>query len=203
MNQVFYRWTRDFSISGDIRRDALNLLRIHNMEHTAEHTERVAKEAVRIAEQFRVDPDAAKIAALLHDISGIIPNSERLSAAKLCGLAPYPEEEIFPMIIHQRLSAVMARELFGITDPGILGAIGCHTTLRAQATDLDLVMFVADKIEWDQRGTPPYLADLQAALSSSLGDAAFVYLDYLWSQREKLRVVHPWLLEAYKERSRA
>lgn len=64
---------------------------------------------------------------------------------------------------------------------------------------LDKVVFVADKIEWDQSGTPPYLHELLPALDRSLDHAVFVYLDFLWQQRETLRVVHPWLRDAHQE----
>jgi hypothetical protein len=57
--------------------------------------------------------------------------------------------------------------LFGVADEGILSAVGCHTTLRAGASPLDKVVFVADKIAWDQAGPPPFLADLQAGLDRS------------------------------------
>ncbi|EJW16375.1 hydrolase (HAD superfamily) [Paenibacillus alvei DSM 29] len=70
------------------------------------------------------------------------------------------------MIIHQKLSKVMARDIFGITDNEVLDAVGCHTTLRANATQLDLVLFVADKIAWDQQGTPPYLKELHHNLKN-------------------------------------
>lgn len=65
-------------------------------------------------------------------------------------------------------------------------------------SQLDLVLFVADKIEWDQAGTPPYLPSLLRGLDQSLEHAAFCYLSYLWEQRDKLRVLHPWLAAAYQ-----
>ena len=48
---------------------------------------------------------------------------------------------------------------------------------------------------------PPYLPALTDALEHSLDAAAFVYLDWLWQQRETLRVIHPWFREAYLERA--
>lgn len=87
MDKSFSTWIKNFPFGGNVRQDALSLLRYHQLDHIAEHTERVAKEAIRLAEQFHVDP--------------------------------------------------------------------------------------------------------------RLADAAFVYLDYLWAQRTKLRVIHPWLKEAY------
>jgi HD superfamily phosphohydrolase YqeK len=64
---------------------------------------------------------------------------------------------------------------------------------------LDKVVFVADKIAWDQPGEPPYLAEILAAVERSLDAAAFCYLDYLYQRRATLRVAHPWMLAAREE----
>jgi HD superfamily phosphohydrolase YqeK len=104
-----------------------------------------------------------------------------------------------PMIVHQRLSAVMAAELFGVVDSGILSAIGCHTTLKRDTSALDRAVFVADKIKWDQAGEPPYLRDIVAAAEHSLEASAFCYLDYLFERSADLKVVHPWAWDAYVE----
>jgi HD superfamily phosphohydrolase YqeK len=112
-----------------------------------------------------------------------------------------PEEEIAPMILHQKLSGVLAHQIFGIEDEAIRQAVTCHTTLRAGATPLDKVVFVADKVAWDQSGTPPYHKALLEALTHSLDAAALCYLRYLWERRETLLVVHPWMTEAYADLS--
>ncbi|ASL65211.1 hypothetical protein SAMN04488573_1011735 [Bacillus sp. 5mfcol3.1] len=101
------------------------------------------------------------------------------------------------MIIHQKLSRVIAKEIFKVENEEILNAICCHTTLRKYATKMDLVLFVADKIEWDQNGTPPYLIEIKKGLEKSLEKAAFVYISYLWERKDTLKVIHPWLEEAY------
>lgn len=93
----------------------------------------------------------------------------------------------------------MAEDLFKITEPEILSAVGCHTTLRSKASLLDKVLFVADKLEWDQTGIPPYLEEVTDQLQISLDHAAFEYIQYLWNRRELLKVVHPWLRDAYDE----
>ena len=100
------------------------------------------------------------------------------------------------MIAHQKLSVPIARALFSVTDIEVLSAIECHTTLKANPSTLDKVLFVADKIVWDRSGSPPYLDDLLAALEVSLDRAALVYLNFLWQQREQLQVVHPWIVAA-------
>jgi predicted HD superfamily hydrolase involved in NAD metabolism len=181
--------------------DSVALLRHHGYPQTAGHSVRVAAEAQRIAARFGADIGAAAIAGWLHDISAIIPNSERVAWAEALGIDILHEERTLPMIIHQKLSARFARDLFAIRDEGILSAIGCHTTLRAGATLLDKVVFVADKIAWDQSGDPPYLDAIIAALDRSLDAAVLFYLAYLWELRDTLRVVHPWFVDAYDELS--
>ena len=159
----------------------------------------MAAEARRLAIRFGEDPARAEAAGLLHDISAPIPDAERLATAEAWGVEALAEERAYPMILHQKLSAVIAREAFGVKDAGVLSAIGCHTTLKAGASRLDKVVFVADKIAWDQPGDPPYLAEILAATERSLDAAAFCYLDYLYQRRATLRVAHPWMLAAWAE----
>lgn len=189
---------KDVQFVGDVRADMVALLTHHELPKTAGHCLRVSAEAKRLAHQFGVNPDQAEVAGWLHDISAVFPVHRRLEIAKAVAVTVLPEEQAFPMIIHQKLSLVLARDLFGVRDEATLSAIGCHTTLRAKATPLDKVVFVADKIAWDQEGDPPYLVELLAAVGQSLDQAALCYLSYLWRQRDQLPVVHPWMAEAYR-----
>ncbi len=184
--------------SGDIRHDAKQFLIGGGFPDTATHVADVADEAVRLAAAFGASQRKAELAGLLHDISAVIPSQQRVQAARALDIPLLPEEETFPMIIHQKLSVPIARALFGVTDEEVLSAIECHTTLKANPSDLDKIVFVADKIEWDQSGRPPYLDDLLAALEVSLDRAVLVYMNFLWHQREQLRVVHPWMAAARK-----
>lgn len=113
------------------------------------------------------------------------------------GISLNKEEIEFPMIIHQKISKHIARQKFGIEDEAILSAIECHTTLKKNYSKLDLVLFIADKIMWDQEGEPPYLAGLLGELEYSLERAAFYYINYLLNNN--IKVVHPWLRDAYKQ----
>ncbi|GIO42784.1 haloacid dehalogenase [Paenibacillus apis] len=159
----------------------------------------MGKEARKIAERFNANADSAEIAGYLHDISAVYSNDVRIQVSYDLGIEVLSEEEAFPMIIHQKISKEMARDIFNIMDQEILDAVGCHTTLKKNSTILDKVLFVADKIEWDQIGEPPYLFQITQKLDHSLNDAAFEYIDFLWKQRDNLRVIHPWLRDAYYE----
>jgi predicted HD superfamily hydrolase involved in NAD metabolism len=186
-----------FEGKGNIRLDTVEFLKLHHCSSTAEHSLRVADQAASLAIRFGLDPGLAETAGLLHDISAVYPNNERISIAKALEIPVLPEEETFPMILHQKISRVMANQIFGVTNDSVLSAIECHTTLKASPSKLDMILFVADKIQWDQSGTPPYIDELYKGLDQSLEHASFAYIAYLWSHKDKLRVIHPWLREAY------
>lgn len=194
---MLYNDIYSFTPTGKIEDDIKAFLLKYNKEFTYKHSIRVANEARKIAGIFYEDEEKAVIAGCLHDISAIFPNEERIAVAEKFGIEILQEEREFPMIIHQKLSRVIAKEIFKIEDEEVLNAICCHTTLRKHATKMDLVLFVADKLEWDQIGTPPYLINVKKALGNSLEHAAFVYISYLWERKDTLKVIHPWLVEAY------
>lgn len=195
----FFQNEASFRPSGDLPADVRRFLADRGCPRTAEHCLAVGAEARALAIRFGADPDDAETAGLLHDISAIYPNATRIGVARELGVSVLPEEETFPMIIHQKLSVEIARHLFGVERRDVLDAIGCHTTLRAPSTPLDRVVFVADKIAWDQSGTPPYLSELNEQLKLSLEHGALAYISHLWEQRDKLKVVHPWLADAYAD----
>ncbi|MEM7738393.1 MAG: bis(5'-nucleosyl)-tetraphosphatase (symmetrical) YqeK, partial [Deinococcota bacterium] len=185
-----------FKASGKLENDVKTLLLQHNHDHTYHHVKAVVEKAIELAHQFHGNVAKSATAAWLHDISAIIPHYERVDVAKALGLTVLPEEERFPMIIHQKLSVPISKQVFSVNDPAVLSAIECHTTLKAHASLTDKIVFVADKIAWDQAGTPPYINELQRGLEHSIDAAALAYLNYLWSLRDQLRVVHPWVMQS-------
>jgi len=187
------------SLSGEVSHDVPIFLAAHGHPRTAVHCEKVAREAARIARSLGAVERRAMIAGWLHDVSAIFPPGERLEMARALGVEILPEEAAFPMLLHQKLSAILARELFGVEDAGVLSAIRCHTTLRPGATRLDKIVFVADKLAWDQPGVPPYATQMRVELARSLDAGTFVYLDYLWERRASLKVAHPWFVAACRE----
>ncbi|MBO0473947.1 hypothetical protein IGL98_003338 [Enterococcus sp. DIV0840] len=166
-----------------------------NCLKTYDHCISVGDYAYELGKDYLDEPEKARIAGYLHDISAIYPNDQRIDAAKRMGIELYKEEMALPMIIHQKISKAIALNEFKVTDPVILSAIECHTTLKGDYSDLDLVVFIADKIKWDQEGEPPYIAGLMTALENSLEEAAYYYIEYLLNH--DIQVIHPWLNEAH------
>lgn len=201
LHPILQELQHGWAFTGQIERDVPSFLVHHQCPGTAGHCARVALEAARIARLTGADTRQAEWAGWLHDISAVFPPAGRAEVARQLGIEVLPEEQRFPLIAHQKLSVAIARELFGVHDPAVLSAIGCHTTLKRDASPLDRLLFVADKIEWDQQGTPPYLDQVLAGLERSVDQAALAYLRWMWEQRASLRVVHPWLREAYEQLS--
>ncbi|MCM3040636.1 bis(5'-nucleosyl)-tetraphosphatase (symmetrical) YqeK [Paenibacillus motobuensis] len=199
MNSLFNEFMLNVSMTGDIETDFYHFLLVNGHQKTAEHCLKVGEKAEQLAKIYGVDPYKAKIAGYLHDVSAIFPNSKRIVVAKALGLEVLKEEEFFPMIIHQKISGVMAAEIFDVHDDEIISAIACHTTLKSNASKIDKVLFVADKIEWDQDGVPPYIKRIEHSLKESIDAASYAYIKYLFDNKNNLKVVHPFLESAYKE----
>ncbi|NSV98653.1 HD domain-containing protein [Enterococcus faecalis] len=168
-----------------------------NCEKTYYHCMEVGEYAYQLGEKYLTSPEKVSIAGYLHDISAVYPNNQRINVAQKYGIELNEAEMAFPMIIHQKISKSIAKMDFGIEDNEILSAIECHTTLKKNYSDINLVLFVADKIKWDQEGKPPYLDGLLQALNCSLENAAYFYIDYIL--KHDIKVVHPWLWDAYNQ----
>ena len=74
-----------------------------------------------------------------------------------------------------RVGAVVAEREFGVRDPNVLSAIRCHTTGKVGMLPLDMIVYLADKIEPSRRSYPALekvrelaQSDLVAAMRYSL-----------------------------------
>lgn len=104
-------------------------------------------------------------AALVHDVSVVLGRDRFAEVARAGGIAIGDVEARVPMLLHQELSALIAEEGGAIDDPVVLAAVRRHTTLcAAPSRELEL-LWIADKVAWDQPGRPPYDAAARAALA--------------------------------------
>ena len=174
----------------------------NNKEDVLKHVENVAELAVGLAETYSLDREKAALAALLHDISGIMTPQEMYDFAKTRGLKIDPAEEKYHALLHQRVSRIIAQDEFNITDSDVLNAIECHTTLRKNASVYDKVVFIADKISWDSKGIPSYDDLLKSGSVKTLDEACYLYIKYQFDNN-LLVMAHQWLIEAYEDLKKA
>ncbi len=170
----------------------------HNKANTLKHVEEVAETAAWLAEIYDLDVSKVRLAALLHDISAVMTPQEMYETAKSRNMEIDPAEEKYHFLLHQRISKIIARETFGIDDNEILNAVECHTTLKKNAGMYDKVIFLADKISWDQKDLPPYYDILKSKAAESLDEACYFFIKYQF-EGGLLLMPHRWLIEAYKD----
>ncbi|MFD0618163.1 bis(5'-nucleosyl)-tetraphosphatase (symmetrical) YqeK [Paenibacillus sp. GCM10027629] len=200
MKFVLLPFIEGFNQTGDLTKDITYFFQMNDDLRTLEHTLQVAREAERIAGLYGLDPEQVVQAALLHDISNVIPISTMLDAAEALDIEILDEERKYNRSVHQKLSSCMAREIFGITDQDILDAIESHTTHQANASLIAKVLFVSDKISWNLPGEHLHLQEMRRHVDAlEIDQAILIYLNQIWEQRHKLKLVHPWLIEAREE----
>ncbi|WP_199621298.1 HD domain-containing protein [Paenibacillus alkalitolerans] len=201
MKPILEPFVEGMTFTGNLLNDVTLFFTIHNDPRTLEHTLKVADEARKIAQFYDSSlMEKSFQAALLHDISNVIPVSKMLDFAESLSIDILEDERRYARSVHQKLSMVMARDIFGITDPEILSAIESHTTHKPRAEMVDKILFVSDKISWELPGEHGYFNEMRRlTYESNIDEAILIYLDSIWDQRDKLKLVHPWLIEAREE----
>ena len=170
----------------------------HHREKTLRHVEEVAATSVRLAGIHGLETAKVTLAAMLHDISVIMTPQEMYETAVRRKLPLDPAEEKYHFLLHQRMSRIIAQERFGVEDEEILSAVECHTTLKKNAGTYDQVLFISDKISWDQEGHPPYYDVLKRMAAESLDEACRFYILYQLDHG-LLLMPHRWILEACED----
>lgn len=197
MRQVLEELNIKLNFTDDLIADSLNLMSYCFDKEKPEHCRRVASHSEELAKQFNYDSKKAVTAAYLHDLSDVIPFEKMVDLCPKFNIDVLPEERDFPMLLHQKFSRIIAIELFNIEDTEILNAIECHTTLKENPETLDLILFIADKLSWSTAYNRQFIDSMYSGLKLSLHNAAFAYIEYLYNNRETLKVLHPWAEQAY------
>lgn len=111
------------------------------------HSLGVMEEAVRLSKRFGGDCSKAAFAGLIHDITKPLSADEQLNLCKNFGIILSDIEKRSPKLLHAITGAEVARHEFSIDDDEIINSIRYHTTARANMTDLDKIIYLADFIE--------------------------------------------------------
>lgn len=177
-----------------LEEDVQAFLKANGRPGTLAHVQAVAEVCGQIAGQFGLDGSLCRAAGLLHDISAVIRPADMLRYVTSHSLPVCEAEEKYNFLLHQRMSRLVAEVHFGVTDSAVLSSIECHTTLRACASPCDMALFIADKLAWDQPGTPPYDKAVRHALEHSLEAACLAYMEDTMSSGRMLCPHVNWTL---------
>ena len=129
--------------------------------HRIRHILGVETTAEKLAKIYGVDPYKAAQAGLMHDLAKYFKPQKLLKIAEANGLVIDEICQAHPHLIHADVSAIVARQEFGVKDPEILGAIANHTLGTPGMDILSCILFVADTIE-PQRGRYPRIGEITA-----------------------------------------
>lgn len=195
MNINNYEYVKITEITGDIVIDVNNFLLENNNSKTLKHVIDVANTNSKIAKKYGLDKNLCIICAYLHDISAVIQPNDMLNYMVENNLFIDESERKYPFLLHQRISRLIAKDFLGIDDEIILSAIECHTTLKKNPSKYDMALFIADKISWDQEGTPPFYDIVIENLSISLEKACLSYINYILDN-DMILYPHSWIMES-------
>ena len=104
------------------------------------------EEAPRLALRWGADPDDAREAAILHDITKNLAFEEHLDIFCRHGMPISAGDAVEGKLFHQKTGALLAKSEFGASD-GVAEAIRCHTTGKPGMTALEKVIYLSDYIE--------------------------------------------------------
>lgn len=114
-----------------------------------DHLDHVATIAVDLSENYRLDSERMHIASYLHDISKLVDFEEYEPILEKYNFELTSDEREAKSTIHAKVSMIIAKEIFGVVDEELLNSIYYHTTLRAYPTEYDKILFLADKMTWN------------------------------------------------------
>ncbi len=155
-----------------LKAEYIELLRSRLKEPRFLHSLNVAESAVMLAKRFGADEDKAYLAGLLHDITKNESDENQLQIMESGGIILSKTQRANSKLWHAMSGMVYLRDVLGITDPDVLGAVRWHTTGKAGMSLLEKTVFIADYIS-AERDYPD--ADEMRRLSAVSLDAAALY----------------------------
>ncbi|MGM9925499.1 MAG: bis(5'-nucleosyl)-tetraphosphatase (symmetrical) YqeK [Bacillus sp. (in: firmicutes)] len=128
------------------REQALSIVKEQLTEKRYVHTIGVADTAVLLAEKYGADVRKAELAGIFHDYAKFRPKEEM---KRIIVEQQMPKEllSFHHELWHAPVGAYLVRTEAGIEDEEVLSAIMYHTTGRANMTQLEKIVFLADYIE--------------------------------------------------------
>ncbi len=120
-------------------------LSLHD-EKRRPHVLGTAETAWKLAEFWGEDPEAARRAGILHDVTKALREAEHLHVCRVYDIMPTEFQYQNPKLLHAVTGAAVAGEIFGESE-AVVSAIRWHTTGRANMSLLEKILYIADYME--------------------------------------------------------
>lgn len=185
-------------INGKIVEQYKELLKSRLNEKRYIHSLAVADQARRLALKYGADPYKAYLAGLLHDITKNASFDEHLQIFEAFGIILSDVEKNAEKLWHAMSGAAYAEHFLDIDDKEIISAVRYHTTAKADMTELEKVLYLADFTSSDRDYDD---VDVMRALVDKSQDEALKYaLTYTITELiEKGVPIHPDTVAAYND----
>jgi predicted HD superfamily hydrolase involved in NAD metabolism len=165
-----------------------------------EHTLRVAETAIKLAELYQVSIEKAEIASIFHDYCKYRSLEEM---RRIIQTSYLPKDLLLyhHELWHGPVASLMIEQEYGVEDETIKTAIFYHTTGRANMSDLELIVFVADYIEPGR--SFPGLDEVRDMAEKDLVRSAWMVsrntINYLMEKKNR---IYPDTFHAYNDLTR-
>ena len=160
-------------------------------EHRLNHILGVEATCVELAQLYQIPVKKAAKAGLLHDLAKFFQPDKLLRIANKAKIEIDPICQKHPHLIHADVSAIVARQEFGVNNSRILEAIKNHTLGNPKMSRLSCIVYIADAIE-PSRGDSAELNRLREIAKENLyrgvWETSDYTLRYLISDR---KIIHP------------
>lgn len=171
-----------------------------------QHILGVEEMSAQLASHYGLDVAKGAQAGLMHDLAKYFKPQLLLQMAKAEGLELDSVFETHPHLLHADVSAMVARDEFGVGDREVLEAIANHTLGRPGMSPLSCIVFLADSLE-PSRGQTPELESLRQLSQQNLLAAVWQTCDYSLKYLLETRcLIHPrtvltrnWALQAARK----
>jgi predicted HD superfamily hydrolase involved in NAD metabolism len=173
-----------------------------------QHILGVEQMSAELAWHYQLDVEKAAQAGLMHDLAKYFKPAMLLQIARDEGLDIDPVCEATPHLLHADVSAIVARDRFGMQDEEVLQAIALHTLGRPSMSALSCIVFIADSLE-PSRGNTPELEALREMSRQDLYKAVWLTCDYCFKYLLNTRcLIHPrtistrnWAMQMSKQKT--
>ena len=122
----------------------------HRTEKRFYHSQCVAQEAARLAQQYGADVEKARLAGILHDIMKDTPPEQQSKILQDSGILLTKTQRHNRKLWHALAGAAYLQQTLQVKDGDIVEAVRCHTSGKKDMSLLEKVLFVADYISADR-----------------------------------------------------
>ena len=162
------------------------------------HIERTRMLAERLAAIHGIDPRRCSMGAIAHDLARHLTESQLLVESQLNSIPINSYEYKAPVLLHGPLAARWLESDLNCQDEEVINSVRYHTTGHPGMTDIEKIVFIADKVEPDKVQRNPELELVISGMDTNLDSTILEYLRLrIASILEKKGIVHPLAIDTW------